>query len=145
MSQATTELPTWDLDTLFPGFASEKFKAAWSQVTSQLQDLRDFMEAHRIGRDDAATDRATFEALTARLNTFGDTLGPLFAYVLMRVDTDSADAEAQAKLSELELLHLEFQKLRPRLQRWLAGLGPRRWAPAIIGFSSRKPRCWPGT
>lgn len=122
MSQAITELPSWDLDTLFPGFASEKFKAAWGQVTSQLQDLRDFIERHRIGRDDAATDRATFETLVGKLNTFGETLGPLFAYVLMRVDTDSTDTEAQAKLSELDQLYVEFQKLRPRLQRWLAGL-----------------------
>lgn len=121
MSQATAELPTWDLEALFPGFASEKFRSTWDRVASQLQDLQDFI-LHRIGQDGAATDRATFETLVAKLNTFGDTLGPLFAYVLMRVDTDSSDTEAQHKLSELELLYVEFQKLRPRLQRWLAQL-----------------------
>lgn len=120
MSQFTAELPTWDLDSLFPGFESEKFKATWGQVECQLRDLHDFMQAHRIGRQGASTDEYTFEALVEKLNTFGDTLGPLYAYVQMRVDANSADTEAQARLSELELLLLQYQKLRPRLQRWLA-------------------------
>jgi len=122
MSQAAAELPTWDLDALFSGFDSEKFRATWNQVARQLQDLQDFMYTRRIGRDGAATDRGTFEALMARLNAFGETLEPLYAYVLMRVDADSSDMQAQSKLSELELLYLEYQKLRPRLQRWLARL-----------------------
>ena len=121
MSQATSELPTWDLDSIFPGFASEKFRSTWSQVASQLRDLQDFIQTHCNGAEGAA-DRGTFEALITRLNAFGETLGPLHAYVLMRVDADSSDALAQAKLSELELLYLEYQKLRPRLQRWLARL-----------------------
>ncbi len=122
MSQATAELPTWDLDSLFPGFESHVFLAAWSQVAAQLRDLQDFVQTHRIGQEGASTDQPTFWALVEKLNTFGDTLGPLYAYVQMRVDADSADFAAQARLSELELLHLEYQKLRPRLQRWLAQL-----------------------
>lgn len=122
MSPATAELPTWDLDALFPGFASEKFRATWNQVASQLRDLQDFMQTHRIGQEESATYRASFQTLITKLNAFGETLGPLYAYVLMRVDADSSDAEAQAKLSELELLQLEYYKLRPRLQRWLACL-----------------------
>ncbi|MBO1436920.1 M3 family oligoendopeptidase [Meiothermus sp. CFH 77666] len=122
MSQATAELPTWDLDSLFPGFESNEFLTAWNQVAAQLRDLLDFLETHRIGQEGASTDRPTFWALVEKLNTFGDTLGPLYAYVQMRVDADSADFAAQARLSELELLHLEYQKLRPRLQRWLARL-----------------------
>ncbi|MCX7782239.1 MAG: oligoendopeptidase F, partial [Meiothermus sp.] len=81
MSQATAELPTWDLDALFPGFESEKFLTAWREVKTQLQDLRDFMQAHRIGQEGALTDPKTFGAVLDKLNTFGDTLGPLYAYV----------------------------------------------------------------
>ncbi|RIH83275.1 Oligoendopeptidase F, plasmid [Meiothermus luteus] len=124
MSATTSELPTWDLDSLFPGLESEAFLQTWRRVEAQLAELGSFLEARRIGKEGAATDRGTFLELVNRLNAFGDTFGPLYAYLLMRVDSNSADAAAQARLSELELVYLKFQKLRPRLQRWLAGLDP---------------------
>ncbi|MCS7058907.1 MAG: M3 family oligoendopeptidase [Meiothermus sp.] len=124
MSATTSELPTWDLDSLFPGLESEAFLRTWQQVEAQLAELRGFMETHRIGKEGTAKDRGTFLELVDRLNAFGDTLGPLYAYLVMRVDSNSADSAARARLSELELVYLEFQKLRPRLQRWLAELDP---------------------
>jgi pepF/M3 family oligoendopeptidase len=124
MSQATPELPTWDLDSLFPGLESDLFKNTWKVVAQQLSDLQGFMRAHHLGQEGASTDQNTFWAMVNQLNTFGETLGPLYAYVLMRVDADSSDMAAQARLSELELMYLEYQKLRPRLTRWLSQLDP---------------------
>lgn len=122
MSQAIAELPTWDLDSLFPGLESEQFKAAWGTIQRQISDLEQFFQTQRIGQHGAATDAQTFQTLIGKLNTFGETLTPLYAYVLMLVDSNSADMAAQAKLSELELLYLNYQQLRPRLNHWLAGL-----------------------
>jgi pepF/M3 family oligoendopeptidase len=122
MSQAVAELPTWDLDSLYPGLESEPFKATWSTIQQQLSDLQQFFQTHRIGPDGAATDAQTFQTLIGKLNTFGETLSPLYAYVQMLVDSDSANRAAQAKLSELERMYLDYQKLRPRLNQWLARL-----------------------
>jgi len=122
MSQATTELPTWDLDSLFPGLESDQFVNTWKMAVQQLSELQAYLQTHGIGQDGAASDRNNFRAVVDRLNAFGETLGPLYAYVLMRVDSDSADTAAQARLSELELMYLDYQKLRPRLNHWLASL-----------------------
>jgi pepF/M3 family oligoendopeptidase len=117
------ELPRWDLDPLFPGLESEKFERGWTELEGQLRGLKAFFDEHQIGgRPAQPTDRAAFGVLIERLNAFGETLTPLHAYLIMRVDTDSSDAAAQAKLSELEILIVEFRKLSPRLTAWLAGL-----------------------
>lgn len=122
MSQARPELPTWDLDSLFPGLESAQFKDTWKLLAQQLSDIQSFMQIHQIGQEGASSQRNTFDALLDKINTFGETMRPVSAYVQMRVDTDSCDTAAQAKLSELELLLLEYQKLQPRLTHWLARL-----------------------
>lgn len=119
------ELPRWDLDPLFPGLESEKFQRAWAELERQLGELKALYDQHQIGaRPARPTDREVFETLIERINTFGETLTPLFNYLIMRVDTDSSDTASQAKLSELELRFVEFQKLNPRFVAWLAGLEP---------------------
>lgn len=122
MSQATDQLPTWDLDALFPGLESAKFKSTWSAIQQQLADLQQFFQTRRIGQQGAAADPQTFHTLIGKLNIFGETLSPMYNYLLMRVDSDSADTAAQARLSELELMYLDYQRLRPRLNHWLASL-----------------------
>ncbi|MER3462360.1 MAG: oligoendopeptidase F [Armatimonadota bacterium] len=117
------ELPRWDLDPLFPGLESEKLKQAWASLQTHLSELKTFFDAHQITRRPTRPeDKQNFHALLERLNAFGEELSPLYAYVSMMVDSNSSDTAAQAKLSELELLYVEFQKLRPRLTAWLGGL-----------------------
>ncbi|RDI94833.1 oligoendopeptidase F [Meiothermus sp. QL-1] len=118
----TEELPTWDLEALFPGLDSEAFLGTWQEVSERIKDLQQFVEA-RLG-EEASTSQATFWSLIERLNAFGERFWPLYAYLLLRVDSNSADERAQARLSELEQLYLGFQRLRPRITRWLARLEP---------------------
>ena len=120
---AVAELPRWDLGPLFPGLESGKFKETWAGLETRLEELKTFFDAHEIGKRPARPeDKETFRALTERLNAFGETFVPLHAFVYMLVDGDSGDAAAQAKMSELEIVLIEFQKLRPRLTAWLGGL-----------------------
>jgi pepF/M3 family oligoendopeptidase len=112
------------LDSLFPGLDSVQFSNTWKLLAQQLSDLQGFVQTHQIGQETAPSDKNTFDVLIDKINTFGETRWPLYAYVLMRVDSDSSDAAAQARLSELELLLLDYQKLQPRLTRWLARLDP---------------------
>ncbi len=109
---------------MFPGLDSVQFSNTWKLLAQQLSDIQGFVQTHQIGQETAPSDKNTFDALIDKINTFGETKWPLYAYVLMRVDSDSSDAAAQARLSELELLLLDYQKLQPRLTRWLARLDP---------------------
>lgn len=54
---------------------------------------------------------------------------PLRAYLYARYSADTRDEAALAKLSELEILFLDFQRLRPRLTRYLALKDPEEAGP----------------
>lgn len=125
MSIATPQLPLWDLDSMFPGLHSEALRQTWVSLERQLAEIKAFMNTHQVEkRQYRDSDGAVFHELIDRLNAFNETGWPLYAYLLMRVDADSADMEAQARLSELEIFLLEYRKLQPRLTAWLAILEP---------------------
>ncbi|MBF6593199.1 MAG: M3 family oligoendopeptidase [Thermaceae bacterium] len=123
MMSTVSELPRWDLSPLFPGLESPKFEQSWASLEAQLRELKTFFDANKIAERPAQpSDRAVFQTLVERLNAFGEEFLPLYSYVFMLVDTNSADQAAQAKLSELDILYLEYQKQLPRRTSWLAKL-----------------------
>lgn len=65
----------------------------------------------------------------AALDAFLEEATPLRAYLYARYSADTRDEAALAKLSELEVLFLDFQRLRPRLTRYLALQDPEEAGP----------------
>ncbi|AEB12679.1 M3 family oligoendopeptidase [Marinithermus hydrothermalis] len=116
-------LPRWDLTPLFPSLESEKFQEAWNALEAGIQRLEQLFARYEVGaRPARPEDREAFWAVVEELNRFLEGLTPVRAYLYGRVATDAEDRAAQAKLSELERLVLDFRKLRPRLVAWLAAL-----------------------
>lgn len=115
MSNATLELPAWDLDPIFPGLESPQFARAWEAVKVHLGELKAFCSD--LGPSD-------FPELVKKLNSFGEDATPVYAYLYLLTSVNSLDAAAQAKLSEMQIMFLEYQKLGPRLNIYFASLEP---------------------
>lgn len=115
MSSPTIDLPAWDLAPIFPGLQSSEFSLAWNEVKTQLEQLTAFS---------ANLKASDFDALVVQLNRFGDQSLPLYAYLYLLTSVNSLDAAAQAKLSEMQIMFLEYRKLEPRLTAYFASLNP---------------------
>lgn len=116
-------LPRWDLSPLFAGLDTPDFAQAWSTLEAQIAQIEALFEQHNL-RAGAPGDRATFHALMEAQNAFLTTQNQLGAFIYAHITTDSSNAAAQARLSELQMLGLRLQKLYPRQTAWLAGLDP---------------------
>lgn len=100
---------TWDLTPLFPSLESPEFGAAWDGVKRRIGQLRALVEGE-----------APLGEVLSALDALQEEATPLWAYLYARFTADTTDEAALAKLSELEVLFLDFQRLRPRLTRYLA-------------------------
>jgi len=109
---------TWDLTPLFPGLESPEFQRAWEDLKGRIGRLKELLEKQ-------ASLLEALEALDACL----EAATPLQAYLYARYSADTGDEAALAKLSELEILLLDFQRLRPRLTRYLALQDPEEAGP----------------
>jgi len=112
---------TWDLTPLFPGLESPEFQAAWEGVKKRIGQLKEQVEQGAPLKETLASLDALLEEST-----------PLWAYLYARFTADTTDEAASAKLSELEVLFLDFARLRPRLTRYLALQDPEEAGPYRI-------------
>ncbi|WP_347240622.1 M3 family oligoendopeptidase [Thermus sp.] len=109
---------TWDLTPLFPGLESPEFQRAWEGLKGRIAGLKGLLERE-----------APLPEVLAALDAFLEEATPLRAYLYARYSADTRDEAALAKLSELEILFLDFQRLRPRLTRYLALKDPEEAGP----------------
>jgi len=109
---------TWDLTPLFPGLESPEFQRAWEGLKGRIGELKGLLERE-----------APLSEVLAALDAFLEEATPLRAYLYARYSADTRDEAALAKLSELEILFLDFQRLRPRLTRYLALKDPEEAGP----------------
>lgn len=109
---------TWDLTPLFPGLESPEFQKAWEGLKGRIGELKRLLERE-----------APLSEVLAALDAFLEEATPLRAYLYARYSADTRDEAALAKLSELEILFLDFQRLRPRLTRYLALQDPEEAGP----------------
>ncbi|WP_018111565.1 M3 family oligoendopeptidase [Thermus igniterrae] len=112
---------TWDLTPLFPGLETPEFQRAWEGLKGRIGQLKDLLER----------EASLGEVLTA-LDAILEESTPLWAYLYARFSADTSDEAALAKFSELEMLFLDFQRLRPRLTRYLALQDPAEAGPYRI-------------
>ena len=87
----------------------------------------------RIGQLKEQVDQqAPLKEVVASLDALLEESTPLWAYLYARFTADTTDEAALAKLSELEVLFLDFARLRPRLTRYLALQDPEEAGPYRI-------------
>ncbi|MCX7750864.1 MAG: M3 family oligoendopeptidase [Candidatus Bipolaricaulota bacterium] len=121
----TQKLPRWDLTPLFPGLDSPEFAKAWTDLQNRLQALEPLFAKHEVGpRPMRPSDRQAFHEVVGAINGMLEAAVPIRAFVSGHVDTDSTNALAQAKLSELQRMFLLYERLRPRFTLWLSRLDP---------------------
>lgn len=122
----TDSLPHWDLTPLFTGIETPEFTTAFTQLGEQLTALETlFTEKNIAARPEplpSDDDITAYEAINAAFNTLYRELQRVRAYVSLRVSTDSRDAEAQAKLSELRRVLVPLAQLSTRFTAFVGSL-----------------------
>lgn len=119
-------MPRWDLTPLFPSLASPEFDAAFADLVQRVADAKTLFDAHAIGERAPApladADVVAYEAATDALNAIYERLRTIRAFVMGLVTTDSRDAAAQARASELRRETVALSLLSTRYTAWLGTL-----------------------
>ena len=117
--------PRWDLTPLFPGLDAPEFTTALLAATTAIADLAASLDGVTAPPPVAASDQAsddeatTISHLLTRYNTALERVELLGAYLYALVTTDSKNDLAQARLSELQRLQVELEKLGTRFVTWV--------------------------
>ncbi len=130
-------LPRWNMSVIYPGLDSPEFADGFQNAVRGISELEAFFDQRGIagdaptdatdatnvavaGCDDATVE--TFEAATARYNALLEEVRTLRAYISAFVTTDSRDAVAQARMSELRREFVTLSLLGTRFTAWVGTL-----------------------
>lgn len=126
MTTAESALPHWDVSTVYPSLESPEFAAGFRETVQAIHDLGAlFDEEHIQQRETPAVDAttvATFERIISGYNDVITRARTLSAYISSFVSTDSRDATAQARQSELRLQFVALAQLGTRFTAWIGSL-----------------------
>lgn len=129
-------LPHWDMSTIYPGLQSPEFERDLQAFFQSIDALAALFDQHRIQAQ--ATEppqeqtQRVFEQILDRFNRVLESQQLLSAYLAGFVTTDSRDALAQAKLSQLQQHAVKLSQLGTRWVAWLGSLD----GEALIARSS---------
>ena len=118
-------LPHWDLSNVYPGLDSEEFERAVVQVEADLDELDDYLSAHRIERGGDVPDggpiavAATMGGYLDRMNALQRLYQTLASYVYGFYCTDSYDTTARRIQSELESLQVRLECQEVQFRGWI--------------------------
>src|SRR3990172_7338051 len=126
MGDDHTALPHWDLGGVFPGLDSPEFDSAFKEVVRAIEDLVTVFNEHGIAQRPASPitpeDVKIFGFVVLAFDSVLRQTIILNAYILSFVTTDSRDAKAQARLSELQGQTIRLKLLGTRLTAWIGAL-----------------------
>ncbi|HVE92881.1 MAG TPA: M3 family oligoendopeptidase [Actinomycetota bacterium] len=126
-----TDLPHWDMTPVFPSLNSPEFEADCAQATRELDELRALFDRHGVRASSGPADSGAFDEVLQRLSSLLDHLRTLRGYIMSFVATDSRNAEAQARMSELQIQGVEVSKLVTRFEAWVGSFD----VDALVGAS----------
>ncbi len=101
-------LPRWSTDVFYPALDSAEFERAFDALIAEIAALKTLWDENHIAarepKGQHATPEivATYEAVTDAYNTLLQNSRLVSGYISLFVTTDSRDATAQAKRSELQ-------------------------------------------
>jgi len=121
MSQS--DLPHWQLSSIFPGLESSAYETAKLELQTKLNALETLMNEQGLGSGrQASLSPATIpllESLLTDLNKLSDELIDLLSYVTGFTATNAFDSAAQAEASNLKPLRGQLSILKTRFTAWL--------------------------
>ncbi|MBM4431160.1 MAG: M3 family oligoendopeptidase, partial [Chloroflexi bacterium] len=119
------KLPHWDLSSVYPGLESQELEQAVASLLTGLDELDEYLQAHGIARGGPTPDGGP-EALAAilggylgRMNSLLCRMHTLDSYVHAFFSTDSYNALARKKLSELEALEVRLERQAVLFRGWI--------------------------
>ncbi|HWD41632.1 MAG TPA: M3 family oligoendopeptidase [Fimbriimonas sp.] len=115
------QLPGWDMSTVFPSLSSPEFSKAFAEADGDLESLGLHFDRAGIekSRQRIQISSEEFESALEGLNSLAAQLRLLRSYVTAFVTTDSRNAEALAKASELDRISAGYGKLMKRFTAWV--------------------------
>jgi len=115
--------PRWDLSPIFPSLDSPEFAAGFAGALAALHDLKALFDREGIagGKSGASAEdeRASFESVVTAYNAAIESINTVRGYIALHVSTDSRNAAAQAKLSEIRREMVTLSLLDKRLAAWV--------------------------
>ena len=149
---STPELPHWNLETIYPGLESPGFTQAVQSLKDQVAELQGLMDRETIRRGgrmphtpEAAAE--VLESYLARRNALLMQYVTLQAFVYGFVSTDSFNALAKRRQSELDLIGVEIETQGMRFKGWLGQVAGERYSLQELTQRSsgcRRSRLQPG-
>lgn len=127
----TASLPHWDMSVVYPGLDSPAFEAGFRSAVAAIDRLEVLFDANGLGRGEpvridpaqlAEHEVSLFELVLEQVNSTMEQVNELVSYVNGFVRTDSRNALAQARLSQIQLQGVRLNKLGARLTAWLGTL-----------------------
>lgn len=117
-------LPRWDMSVIYPGLESLEFEQGFRGVNISMAGLEALFDARGIGSTPPgrllpANVVATFEEIIDRYTSVLEEVQTMSAYITAFVSTNSRDALAQARQSELQQETTRLHKLGTSLTAWI--------------------------
>jgi oligoendopeptidase F len=123
-----TELPRWDASFVHESLTARSFAVAHEQAVADVARLEQLFDAHDVRacapRPATLDDGSAADVVLAAYNAVAHDTAVLGAFVHSYLSTDSFDATAQARSSELMALDARLRPLAARLAEWVHALGP---------------------
>lgn len=107
---SSPSLPTWNLASIYPSLNSPEYAAALQALNARLSALESALEQPQL---------SDFDAILEGLNAAHEIAWTLQTYTYGHVDTDSRDAVAQGKSSELDQALVPLEVLLTRFTAWV--------------------------
>lgn len=120
-------LPHWDMTAIYPGFDSPEFEAGFNTLSAAIAATVALFDKHGImlRSTPLAMNEETiaiFETVLAQLNGVSSQAHLHHAYLSSFVATNSRDANAQIRMSKLQIIMTAFEKLTTRFAAWIGSL-----------------------
>src|SRR5437588_9819810 len=131
-----TQLPHWDMSPLFSSLDAADFTDAFAALSACVRELQRLFDDNDVRKPQSSeVDDATvrvFEDVVSRLNDLEERARCVRAYVHSFVATEARNDTAQARMSELQNLGVDMDKLWKRFVAWVGGLD----TDALVASSS---------
>lgn len=119
--------PRWDMSVVYPGMNSQEFEEGFSRVVHDINDLATLFNTHQIMKPASppslnGNTLQALETIIQRYNAVLEAMTTLSVYITCFVTTNSHNALAQAKLSELQQSGVILSQLNARFTAWIGSL-----------------------
>jgi pepF/M3 family oligoendopeptidase len=121
-----TDLPRWDVSSIFPSLTSREFAIAHEGLEAGVDRLVSLYDRHDVRGGERVLDDAAIAAVEEVITDSNDLLEQvrtLEAYVHAFVSTDAGDDQAQALRSALDQRTSALRSLTARFGEWVHALG----------------------